>query len=295
LKAVVRPARRDDCINFIDIHCPELRRHARKERLAKCGWWGDEEACVFLLRLYRGLGGEVFVAEVSNEVVGEVEVLPHSDCLLGPRAYVNVLWVKEGFRGKGVGRALVGEAVEWARNKGFEALDTIPEEGSEGFYGRLGFERVATQCKAMVRAGEAGGKAPAGVRGVHAQDVPAGMLLAAGTYRPGLFTWFAAWFDTFTRRHHPIAYEVTDPEVGGGPWVLLLDRFSRRGASAVVFTRGKPGCGEVEAMARAVAEAASASGINQVFIQTWREYAGALRRAGYSVLRVDVPWLSLRL
>ncbi len=56
------------------------------------------------------------------------------------------LWVDGAFRGYGLGRRLVKEAIEWAEDAGFEAmyLDTVPAAMPEAnrLYEDMGFERV---------------------------------------------------------------------------------------------------------------------------------------------------------
>ncbi len=292
----VRPAEASDCRHFINIHCPEFKALPRHERVRRCGWWGDEDACSFLIRLYRGLGGEVYVAELYGEVVGDIELLPHKDCALGPRAYVNVLWVKADARRKGVGRALIEEAVRWAREAGFERLDTMPEESSEGFYERLGFRVVATQCKAerrLVRRGVV--SEPKYCKPITADEAPREKLLVTGTYRPGLFSWFAAWLDTYTRPEAPSAYRVKQPLIREREWVALMDRFYKGRASLLTYTDIKPSNEEFTAMMTAATEIARAAGVEDLFIQTWSEYEEALRNAGFAILKTGIRWMSLRI
>lgn len=56
------------------------------------------------------------------------------------------LWVERGFRGLGVGRRLIEEAIGWAERTGFEAmyLDTVPAAMPEAsrLYLSMGFVRV---------------------------------------------------------------------------------------------------------------------------------------------------------
>jgi GNAT superfamily N-acetyltransferase len=60
---------------------------------------------------------------------------------------VKRLWVEIGFRGHGLGRRLMEEALAWARRMGFEAiyLDTVPGAMPEAnrLYEVMGFKRVA--------------------------------------------------------------------------------------------------------------------------------------------------------
>lgn len=56
------------------------------------------------------------------------------------------LWVDEQFRGLGLGRRLVEEAIAWAKHTGYEAiyLDTVPAAFPEAsrLYKALGFMQV---------------------------------------------------------------------------------------------------------------------------------------------------------
>lgn len=56
------------------------------------------------------------------------------------------LWVGSAFRGLGLGRRLVEDAIGWARREGFEAmyLDTVPAAMPEAnrLYEAMGFKRV---------------------------------------------------------------------------------------------------------------------------------------------------------
>jgi len=193
----VRKAIEADCKYYIDIHCPEARAMSREERLRRCGYWADYDACVFYLGLYRRLSGEVFTALVDDDIVGEIELLPHDNCLLGPRAYINVLWVKESKRGIGVGTSLVREAVRWAQRKGYKYLDTIPEEQSIGFYSKMEFRRLALQVKALKQLKKTVASVDYEFMELSAGDTPTGMKLITGVYRPDLFTWCSAWKDKY--------------------------------------------------------------------------------------------------
>ncbi|MBD8900390.1 GNAT family N-acetyltransferase [Rhodanobacter sp. DHG33] len=58
------------------------------------------------------------------------------------------LVVDASTRGKGVGRALVADAEEWACAQGFGSIgvrSNVAREGSHPFYERLGYSRIKTQ------------------------------------------------------------------------------------------------------------------------------------------------------
>jgi len=288
----VRRAVESDCKHYIDVYCPEAKTMPREERLRHCGWWADYEACVFYLHLYRRLRGEVFTALIDGEVAGDIEVLPHDDCLLGPRAYINVLWVKENRRGMGIGTSLVLEAIRWTREKGYEYLDTIPEELSIGFYSKLGFKRLALQVKALKRPETAAASVDYEYRELGMDEAPLGMKLVAGVYRPGLFTWYSAWEDYYIPPQiDPLAYRLT---VDGRPFVALLDYYGENKASMVLWALEKPSLDLFGKAVLASESLAVSAGVEEVFIQTWKEYERVLTSLKYRIAGETV-WLSKNL
>jgi GNAT superfamily N-acetyltransferase len=86
----------------------------------------------------------LLLATVDGAAAGSVamRILPTDE----PACEMKRLWVDEGFRGLGLGRRLVREAIKWARERGFEAmyLDTVPEAMPEAnrLYAAMGFKPV---------------------------------------------------------------------------------------------------------------------------------------------------------
>jgi len=66
-----------------------------------------------------------------------------------PRWVVEHLWVRPGEIGRGVGRALVRDALERARNGGADGLEIESDPYAEGFYHRLGAVTVGAAPAAM--------------------------------------------------------------------------------------------------------------------------------------------------
>lgn len=95
----------------------------------------------------------VFVAEMANgEIAGFVEVglRSHADgCdAAQPVGYIEGWFVEPARRGQGVGRQLVAQAEEWAREQGCRemASDTwIDNEGSQKAHEALGYD-VVDRC-----------------------------------------------------------------------------------------------------------------------------------------------------
>ena len=98
-----------------------------------------------------------FVALADGEIVGVLVAQAHSDPTGPPatRRYVQLseLGVREGYRRRGIGRALVGRAERWARGRGISRVELSVEgfnDEARGFYGDLGFSaRTQRLCKVL--------------------------------------------------------------------------------------------------------------------------------------------------
>lgn len=94
-------------------------------------------------RLLTEPGAEAFVATSDGEPIGIVAIHPDADYFTGhPRAYVDVLVVAPEAEGRGMGRALLRHAEEWARRYGCRevVLDVFAtNEDAIAFYERCGF------------------------------------------------------------------------------------------------------------------------------------------------------------
>ena len=84
--------------------------------------------------------GQVFVAESDGAIVGFAAVVPRSD----GNAELDALFVEPDCWRRGVGRVLIGHAVERARANGAEALHVIGNPHAEAFYRASGFETIGT-------------------------------------------------------------------------------------------------------------------------------------------------------
>ena len=92
-----------------------------------------------------------FVAEVDGQVVGTVGAGPGE---FGGAAALTALWVDPGFRGQGVGSALVEAVLEWARSQGFsEVLLWVTEvnENAQRLYLHHGFARTGRAIEVRPR------------------------------------------------------------------------------------------------------------------------------------------------
>jgi len=91
----------------------------------------------------------VRVAEWEGRVAGFAALLPRDGfCEL------DGLFVKPDLWNRGIGRALIGDALAIARATGAAAIETVANPRAEGFYGKLGFAvigRTQTQFGAANR------------------------------------------------------------------------------------------------------------------------------------------------
>ena len=84
----------------------------------------------------------VLVAEVNEQTVGVLHMLFYSDILHGAlNAHIVLLLVKQGYRGKGIGRKLLDEAVKRARERDVAEMhvDTTFDQAAR-FYRKYGFK-----------------------------------------------------------------------------------------------------------------------------------------------------------
>lgn len=108
---------------------------------------GDAVRGYFESRLCDGQDDLLLVAEVNGEVAGMAEVVhrpaPPDHQILIPRRTAEVhTVVLDQYRGRGVGRALLGAAEQIARDRGVEFLVAVvfaPNEDAVGFYSSAGF------------------------------------------------------------------------------------------------------------------------------------------------------------
>jgi GNAT superfamily N-acetyltransferase len=85
-----------------------------------------------------------FLAEVGGEIVGHVVVqrvpmVPRPKKVHDEWGYVTDNYTKPAFRNKGIGTALLREAIAWSRQQDLELLIVWPSEEAVRHYARAGF------------------------------------------------------------------------------------------------------------------------------------------------------------
>jgi GNAT superfamily N-acetyltransferase len=89
-----------------------------------------------------------FVAVHENKIVGWIGVAYTIMLEVMPHCEINGLVIDENYRGKGVGKLLIGNVKQWAKNKGVNKLSlhcNIKRAEANLFYKHLGFTEVKQQ------------------------------------------------------------------------------------------------------------------------------------------------------
>jgi len=87
--------------------------------------------------------GAVFVAAVADQVLGVISIAPSTHFTGERDGYIGELAVAEHASRQGIGRALIGAADAWARDRGLAHLTLhtgARNAGARAFYAALGFE-----------------------------------------------------------------------------------------------------------------------------------------------------------
>ena len=119
--------------------------------LASKGYWGYDEAFLATCRdelTFRPADLErrqVVVAEVTGQVVGFYSVDGEP-----PAGELGNMWLRPDRIGTGLGRVLWQHAMTTAAAAGFEHLDIGAEPNAEGFYRKMGAERIGGTPSAAI-------------------------------------------------------------------------------------------------------------------------------------------------
>jgi GNAT superfamily N-acetyltransferase len=113
------------------------------------GYSGTEEQIrARFQRIRQHTGQGLFAALLGQRVVGWLHVQLHHSLDSEPYAEIRGLVVNQTDRRRGVGRALVGRAREWAkecRHQTLRARSNVQREEAHPFYSTLGFQVTKTQ------------------------------------------------------------------------------------------------------------------------------------------------------
>jgi GNAT superfamily N-acetyltransferase len=111
------------------------------------GYWGHDHERVKTWAASLELGGEIWVAELGDDIVAWMALLPPDD----GSCELDHLWVEPHAIGSGLGTALFRHATARARELGARQLRWEAEPNAVGFYERMGGETVGTATSSWGR------------------------------------------------------------------------------------------------------------------------------------------------
>jgi GNAT superfamily N-acetyltransferase len=97
-----------------------------------------------MARLQMGSSWRCWIAEYEQTIVGNiwsqlVEKIPNPAAETECYVYVTSFYVREEYRGKGIGTMLLSEAMDWAKTNNAHTVILWPRERSKSLYLRQGF------------------------------------------------------------------------------------------------------------------------------------------------------------
>lgn len=115
------------------------------------GAWGDE----YVSEVLASREIAVFLAEVEGEAVGFVQVMvkgahPWAGFIPKMTVSIDAMYVRDGYAGRGIGKALMEQAERRAVERGAEYVELSVWEANRdavGFYERVGFEPVTRRMR----------------------------------------------------------------------------------------------------------------------------------------------------
>jgi GNAT superfamily N-acetyltransferase len=168
---MVRLARLDDAAAVTGVHLSHVSRWYRQigdeqydvsysdltldEREGFGGPWGSVETCAIHLNNLLLRRQTPLVAEKDGCIVGEMELfIGREEPPYGMNCHIGVLYVHKDHLGRGIGRQMVRQAVEYAKNARCDTLTVASALVCEEFYRKCGFSFHDTMVEIEVMSGD---------------------------------------------------------------------------------------------------------------------------------------------
>jgi GNAT superfamily N-acetyltransferase len=115
--------------------------------MSELGYWVELDELKSNATEISKKGGSIVVAEINNDIVGCVCIVVDVRLAEGPYAEIVNLIVTEKIRGKGIGKALIKEAENWASTRVSKIKVRAKEirKDAHAFYISQGFKYTKTQ------------------------------------------------------------------------------------------------------------------------------------------------------
>ena len=158
----IRPTRPEDIASVASIYLSQARHHTALDPAEYRVPDRDAVLARFSAELEAAEEEDLhIVAVVEGAVVGQLDAIggrrrsPGSMRVQRASASIGIA-VLDGWRGRGIGTALMAAAEDWARGRGLDVLEldvATPNEGGRRLYERLGYIRVAESMVKPLREG----------------------------------------------------------------------------------------------------------------------------------------------
>ena len=146
MNGVVRPARMQDLDRVAAMWTAITRHHEALDPLFRMRSDADGELRELLSAMLRDVDVELLVYDVDGDLPGMCIIrVDRAPPILEEieRAEITDLGVREDSRRRGIGRVLVAEAFQWAKDRGIERVEVQVAHGNpegQSFWRKLGFE-----------------------------------------------------------------------------------------------------------------------------------------------------------
>lgn len=155
---IIRPALETDYAAFIALYIEINNFHAAEHPEVFAHIQQPPKTPEEFLSMIHDPSQAVFVAEVEGQVIGWTQVILREApplVIMTPRRFgvVDTLVVGAGFRRRGIGRALMERAEEWARQQGIDTLELGVWEFNKGaiaLYEELGYRTFSRKMRKRI-------------------------------------------------------------------------------------------------------------------------------------------------
>jgi ribosomal protein S18 acetylase RimI-like enzyme len=158
----IRPAVPDDLDALVEVYLDVAAHHAALDPIV----YRVPDAAAAATRLARRVAdrsdeAEYVVAVVDGQVVGsasiQVEPMPSAGSMIRPVRYAELgIGIRTGYRGLGIGQAMIAYLEAWAAEHAIERIILIVAEANEGafrLYRRLGYVDSGGELRKELRNG----------------------------------------------------------------------------------------------------------------------------------------------
>lgn len=117
--------------------------------------WPYNKGAEYFTKIISGEKGVCFVAEDNDAIIGYLAGCKCNDneCMLAPRAEVENMFVREDYRGKGVGTQLIQAFFDWSKGQGINHVLVgayTKNEPAVAFYKKQGFKPHVTMLEKIL-------------------------------------------------------------------------------------------------------------------------------------------------